>query len=96
MVGDENLNADGHPMLSPNGRTLVLDSYPDIMSERSLSLLDLKSGLETKLGVFYSPPLLSGERRCDLHPRWDRRGMSVAVDSAHKGKRGLYILDLSL
>lgn len=94
LVGGDNLTADGHPMLKPGGKTVVIDTYPDELSERRLSLLDLATGANQPLGAFFSPPWLTGERRCDLHPRWNRAGKRVAIDSAHEGRRGLYVVDL--
>lgn len=30
-----------------------------------------------------------GGIKCDLHPRWDRKGKYVSFDSAHTGTRSL-------
>ncbi|MBC7289368.1 MAG: hypothetical protein H5T86_15270, partial [Armatimonadetes bacterium] len=47
------------------------------------------------IGRFFSPPELSGEIRCDLHPRWNRAGDKVCIDSAHTGVRQMYVLDVA-
>ena len=93
VVGEDHTE-DGHPMPSPDGKTVVIDTYPDSLSERRLSLLDLATGVNLPLGAFFSPPWLTGERRCDLHPRWNCAGTRIAIDSAHEGRRGLYVLNL--
>ena len=48
------------------------------------------------IGQFYSPPELTGDLRCDLHPRWNRAGDQVCIDSAHEpgGLRQVYIIDV--
>ena len=39
-------------------------------------------------------PELQGEIRCDFHPRWDRTGQQLCIDSVHEGFRGIYLLDV--
>jgi len=47
------------------------------------------------MGKFFSIPKLTGEKiRCDLHPRWSRDGKAVCIDSAHKGSRQMYVIEL--
>jgi hypothetical protein len=86
---------DGHPALAPDGHTIVVDTYPDRLSERRLSMFDLRTGRSRTIGHFYSPVGQQGDRRCDLHPRWCPSGLRVAIDSAHEGRRGLYVIDLA-
>ncbi|SVE55722.1 uncharacterized protein METZ01_LOCUS508576, partial [marine metagenome] len=43
----------------------------------------------------YSPPALTAEVRCDLHPRWSPTGSMICFDSAHEGKRAVCVLHLS-
>ena len=62
---------------------------------RALLLYRPEDGLRVELGPFRSPPELSGEIRCDLHPRWNRDGTKVCFDSAHEGARQLYVMDVS-
>jgi hypothetical protein len=33
--------------------------------------------------------------RCDFHPRWKPSGDMVCVDSAHAGRRQVYVADVS-
>ena len=48
-----------------------------------------------KIAEFYSPDVFRGASRCDLHPRWNRTGTQICVDSVQKGCRQMYIVDVS-
>ena len=94
-VGPGVLTVDGHPSYSPDGRFLLTDTYPDRYGERHLLLYALGGNL-LELGRFFSPIRLRGEIRCDLHPRWDRTGKLICFDSAHEGRRALYVADVGV
>lgn len=93
IVGENILNTDGHPSYSPMSDKIVTDTYPDKFREQSLLLFDPDNGLKL-ITKFFSPIQFIGEVRCDLHPRWDRTGKRVCVDSTHDGKRALYLIDI--
>lgn len=86
---------DGHPSVSPDGKWVVTDTYPDRTRTRSLWLYNIESERSVRLGDFFSPFEFDGPTRCDLHPRWSPDGRSVSVDSVHEGNRGTYIMDVS-
>jgi len=92
-IGPAHLDADGHPSYSPDGELLLTDTYPDKFGDQSLLLYGPENELAV-LGKFYSPLKNQGERRCDLHPRWDRSGMRVCIDSDQDGLRSLFVIDL--
>jgi hypothetical protein len=73
----------------------LTDTYPRAKPYRTLILYDLRSGRRTDIGRFYSPPEITGEIRCDLHPRWSRDGRQVCFDSAHEGHRQVHAADVS-
>jgi hypothetical protein len=85
---------DGHPSLSPDGRWIVTDTYPDRTRKRSLVLYNLESEETVTIGTFFAPLAFEGELRCDLHPRFSPDGTSVSIDSAHDGRRYSYLLDI--
>ncbi|MDF2721208.1 MAG: hypothetical protein K0Q59_883 [Paenibacillus sp.] len=85
---------DGHCSYSPDRNWLLYDSYPDRDSLRHLYVYDLKRKVGTTLGSYYSPPAITGDIRCDLHPRWSRSGTSISFDSTHEGHRHVYAMDL--
>jgi len=86
---------DGHPSISPDGRWIVTDTYPDREARRHLLLYDLELDALLEVGAFYSPLRFDGRARCDLHPRWSPDGRFVSFDSTHTGQRGSYLLDVS-
>lgn len=90
----QKINWDGHPSFSPDGRWLVIDTYPDNQLFQSLYLFDTDSHNLFLLGRFYAS-VREGVYRCDLHPRWSRDGRHVCIDSTHEGTRQMYVLDLS-
>ena len=85
---------DGHPTVY-NERYIVTDSYPDSNCRSKLMLIDTENKDVTVLGEFFSPYEYRGERRCDLHPRFDHQKKSLTFDSVYTGKRHIYSLDLS-
>lgn len=88
-------SSDGHPSFCRADTLLVGDTLPGARPERNLWVANPSAGTLTQLGSFYSPPNLSGEHRCDLHPRWNADGTRIAIDTAHTGKRSMIILDIS-
>lgn len=86
---------DGHPSLSPDGRYIVTDTYPDRKRQRHLLLYDREEDSVTELGRFFEPLDYTGETRCDLHPRWSPDGTAISFDSTHTGRRDSYVLDVS-
>ena len=56
----------------------------------------METGAVASQGSFYADPALTKDTRCDLHPRWDRNGKVVCIDSVHEGMvRQVYTLDVS-
>ena len=96
-IGGHVLRENGHFTCSPNNKWLLTDTYPDPDSnKRGLLLFDMETGAVASLGSFYADPALTKDTRCDLHPRWDRNGKVVCIDSVHEGMvRQVYTLDVS-
>ncbi|MFN4164144.1 MAG: hypothetical protein ACK4GK_06190 [Ferrovibrio sp.] len=92
QIGAETLHRDGHPSPRPGASDMMItDTYPDRLSERHL-LCVTRAGHVRTLASLFSPPLLEGEHRCDLHPRWSPSGRMICVDSAHLGRRQICVL----
>lgn len=88
------LSQDGHPAPRPRSEMVLLDTYPDADGRQQLYLVDPTSEQRVELGR-WATQRFGGVNRCDLHPRWDRAGRRICVDSGHGGRRGVYVADLT-
>jgi hypothetical protein len=97
IVGNGILVENGHMSFSPtNKEWLLSDTYPDDSThERVLFLFNVIDNTKVDLGSFYADPGLKKENRCDLHPRWNRDGSKVCIDSVHENQRQMYEIDVS-
>jgi hypothetical protein len=86
-------NEDGHPMFHPQDKSVIVtDTYPDRRRDQHLCMVNLDFGKSYEVATLYSPMRYRGQVRCDLHPRWDRNGNYIAIDSTHHGKRAIYLV----
>ncbi|MDF1579426.1 MAG: hypothetical protein P1P74_01460 [Desulfuromonadales bacterium] len=85
---------DGHPGYSPDGRWILIDTYPDRARMRHLLIYDTFKECLHHIASFFAPWQFDGENRVDLHPRWSPCGKRVCVDSGHENQRGVYLLDV--
>jgi len=89
------LAEDGHCSFSPDGRWVLVDTYPDRNHFSTLKLYNWERDSQVILGRYYADPKYVAEIRCDLHPRWNRTGSEICFDSIHEGNRQVYTLDVS-
>lgn len=89
------LNQDGHPSLSPDGKLIVVDTYPGKDRFSKLFLFDLGGQNLSLIGKFYQPIRYQKEFRVDLHPKWSPDGKSIYFESGHLGKRQLFKIEFS-
>jgi hypothetical protein len=94
IVGEGLLEFNGHSTPSPDAKWLLTDIPPDARSERGLALYHFAANRRVDIGRFHPMPALKGELRCDLHPRWNRAGTRVCIDSTHEGSRQMYLFDV--
>lgn len=86
------LTSDGHPSYSPDGSMVVTDTYPD---RARVARVYCMIGDEVKEIVkVFAPFRYDNDVRCDLHPRWNRNGNLICIDSVFEGRRGLYQIKL--
>ena len=94
-IGNGVLIEDGHCSFSPDRQLVLNDTYPDVYGLRTLMLYRWRDGVRIDLARLYSPKeRWWGEIRCDLHPRWNRSGDKICVDSVHSGERQMYLFDV--
>lgn len=86
------LYTDGHPSYSPDRSMVITDTYPD--RKRMSSLILLEENKKKILARVFSPFRYDNETRCDLHPRWDRKGEKICFDAVFEGRRGLYYIEV--
>ena len=84
---------DGHPSISPNGKFIITDSYPDKSRFSSLHLYDIEKDKIIVLGKFYQPLRYSKEMRIDLHPKWGKDSNTIFIESGHNNKRSLFLME---
>jgi hypothetical protein len=89
------LSEDGHCSFSPDRQWFVTDTYADYRQQRHLMLYHMAQRKLVRLGGYHSPPETIEAARCDLHPRWNRDGTQICIDSTHEGKRNMYIVDVA-
>lgn len=88
---------DGHPAYSPESGLLVVDSYADRRRRQALNVYRRVGDIRfenTVSAKFYTPLRFRNEDRVDLHPRWDRQGSRICVDSSFRGERALTVVRL--
>lgn len=89
------LDADGHPMFHPSDKDIVItDTYPDRRRDQHLCVVNVRTAAVEEVATLYSPFRYRGQVRCDLHPRWDRAGRCVAVDTTSRGRRELAVVQV--
>ncbi len=97
------IKEDGHCSFSPDGEWLLTDTYPTKDHFRVLELFHRGSGKKAEIGRFYSLPERKfgvgpgwdlSALRSDLHPRWNRNGTAVCIDSVHSGARQMHVIDI--
>ena len=94
-IGRGQFEYDGHCSFSPDRQWMLTDTYPmGINREQSLILYDLEAKQRLDIGAFHSTAVENDSWRCDLHPRWNRDGTQVCIDSTHEGSRQMYVIEV--
>jgi hypothetical protein len=103
LINPDLLDEDGHMSYPPQeGSTwFISDTYPHPETNLRQLFFCNEAGDQQVIiarhdaGVFNSADPTLVECRCDFHPRWNRAGTQVTIDSVHEGYRGVYLLDVS-
>jgi hypothetical protein len=95
-IGEGLFAYDGHCSFSPDRKWMLTDTYPKgEKQEQTLILYNMKTQKRVDIGKFAAMPVESDSWRCDLHPRWNRDGRQVCIDSTHDGMRQIYTVDVN-
>lgn len=97
---------DIHCSISPDGKYMIGDKYPDADGYRRIIIYEMATGrTETLLDSlspypddtrFFAPdPKASKEARCDLHARWNHDGTRVSFDTICRGHREILEIDMT-
>lgn len=90
------LNTDGHCSYSPDSNLIITDTYPNRKRIASVYLCTEEDNRSRRIARVFSPFRYDNDCRCDLHPRWNRAGNKICIDSVHNGKRGLYVIPVPM
>ncbi len=86
------LKKDGHCSFSHDGKMVVTDTYPNSKRISTLYICNPENGQTKSIAKVFIPFRYDNDVRCDLHPRWSRDDKEICIDSAHEGKREMYIV----
>lgn len=93
LMNPEVLNKDGHPSLFSDGK-IITDTYPNVKGYQCLYLANKDIGGYEPLVEIYSNCKIEGEKRTDLHPRYNPSKGVISFDSNHNKYRTMMILSL--
>ncbi|MBU0714858.1 MAG: hypothetical protein KJ964_05835 [Verrucomicrobia bacterium] len=94
IIDRDFFKSDGHCSYAPDRNQILYDSYPE-NNYRHLYVYDIHGHKGYKLASLYSAPVLVGDIRCDLHPRWHSNGKLISFDSTHENQRHIYLAQLT-
>ena len=86
---------NGHLSFLNDHNWMIADTYVDKNDWQNPYLYNIGAQKVVPLGHFKSYGVLTGESRCDLHPRLTRDQKKLIIDSTHGGNgRQMYVLDI--
>jgi hypothetical protein len=87
LLGDGELNFDGHCTFSPDQKWIATDRKMKETLEQSLILFNFETDSCKTLATLSMKEkmFISGELRCDFHPRWNRDGTEICFDALDSG-----------
>ena len=88
-------SADGHNSFSPDRQWMLNDNSYSREGSQGVMLYRLAGGPRVDIAEFAAEWIADRPLRCDLHPRWNRAGNRVCVDSLCDGTRQMYVVDAS-
>ena len=87
----QSLLEDGHPSVD-SIQTILTDTYPDKNGFQHLYLVDSQKDIKQDICMVYMKPSETGEKRTDLHPRFNINHTKICIDTNRNGHRELMII----
>ncbi|MFC1792605.1 hypothetical protein ACFL3Q_03345 [Planctomycetota bacterium] len=83
VIGDGFLDFDGHCSFSPDQQWIVTDRKQRSTMDQALLLYNLQTRQKVELcrRDMQDRKYMSGDIRCDFHPRWNRTGEEICFDA---------------
>ena len=94
MICEKSLSLDGHPSFYLDNNMILTDTYPDSNGFQYLKIVNINADKSERLLKIYSKPVLSVERRTDLHPRFNKVKDIICFDANVFGNRELFIMKI--
>ncbi|MCK5156747.1 MAG: hypothetical protein KAQ69_09970 [Spirochaetales bacterium] len=95
VIGKGQFEYDGHCSFSPDRKWMLTDTYPKGENkEQALIIYNMQTKQRCDIGKFASMQVENDSWRCDMHPRWNRDGTQVCIDSTHEKTRQMYIVSV--
>ena len=92
VLPEKQLNEDGHPTYIGND-SFISDTYPNNNLMQTVFKYDYSKKLKTVYATVFGDPRLTGEYRCDLHPKVKKN--IIVFDTTYKNnKRSILVLKL--
>ena len=98
-LGKGSLDFDGHCTFSPDQKWIATDHKVKETLKQSIILYNFKTDSSKILATHSMKELkfITGELRCDFHPRWNRDGSAICFDAldAETGTRQMHLVEFS-
>jgi len=96
-LGNGTLDFDGHCTFSPDQKWIATDRKVKETLQQSIILYNFETDRTKILANYHMKELkfITGQLRCDFHPRWDRDGSAICFDAldAETGTRQMHLVE---
>lgn len=98
-LGNGSLDFDGHCTFSPDQKWIATDLKVKETLMQSIILYNFETDTTKTLATFSMKErkFITGQLRCDFHPRWNRDGTAICFDAldAETGTRQMHLVEFS-
>lgn len=90
----KNLDIDGHPSFTKDGRYMITDSYPDMKGYQRLLVYDTVTKKSLVVGRFFAS-YKGNPASCDLHPKLCKNNDYLVVDTAYDKQHHMILFKIN-